>query len=546
MAQVNDIHDVAQEEAFDNAPAAGPAAASPWQPLRQPVFRMLWIATVVSNIGSWMNDVGINWTMLTLSADPLNVALVQAASSLPMFLFALPSGVLADIIDRRKYLLFSQLWVFIAATGLTVLSFTGHVTPLVLLGAAFLMSAGAAMSSPPFQAIVPDLVSKNELGPAIALNSLGINISRAIGPALGGLILSFSGPWMVFLLNALSVLGVAWVLWRWKAEPNVQRLPPEHFFSAVRAGLRYVHAAPVLRNVLVRTVAFFVFASAGWALLPLVARRELDLGPGGYGIMLAFIGVGAVCGAVMLPRLRKSFNPDRLMVLATLMFAVTMLALAFIRHFWLLNAFEFFTGFAWIAVLSTLNVGAQRSAAKWVKARALAVYLTVFFGSMTLGSAIWGQLASHYGIPFSLCVATLGITLACLSALRWRLDKDPDLNLDLSDLREPLPALDIHHDRGPVRVSYEYLIPEEDAHAFTVCMQDMRRVRRRSGAINWAVYEDILQPGIFVETFVVGSWMEHLRQLERYTMNDRKIQSRVYRFHQGENLPQARYLVAPA
>ena len=546
MAQVNDIHAATQEEEVIASPAATPPlAASPWQPLRQPVFRMLWLATVVSNIGSWMNDVGVNWTMLTLSADPLSVALVQAASSLPMFLFALPSGVLADIIDRRKYLLFSQLWVFIAAVGLTVLSFTGHVTPLVLLVAAFLMSAGAAMSSPPFQAIVPDLVSKHELGPAIALNSLGINISRAIGPALGGLILSFAGPWMVFLLNALSVLGVAWVLYRWKAEPTVQRLPPEHFYSAVRAGLRYVHAAPVLRNVLVRTVAFFLFGSAGWALLPLVARRELNLGPGGYGIMLACIGVGAICGAVLLPRLRKRFNPDQLMVLASLLFGVTMLALAFIRQFWLLNAFEFFTGFAWIAVLSTLNLGAQRSAAKWVKARALAVYLTVFFGSMTVGSALWGQLASHYGIPASLCVATAGLALSCLTVLRWRLDKDPDLNLDTSDINEPVPALDIHHDRGPVRVSYEYLIRVEDAKGFTQCMQDMRRVRRRGGAMNWSVYEDILQPGIFVETFVVGSWMEHLRQLERYTMNDQKIQNRVYAFHQADRLPQARYLIAP-
>lgn len=540
MAQVNDIHDMPKA---DLPPVT--AAVSPWQPLRQRVFRMLWIATVVSNVGSWMNDVGINWTMLTLSADPLSVAMVQAASSLPMFLFALPSGVMADIVDRRKYLLFSQIWVFIAAAGLTFMSWADMVTPGVLLIAAFLLSTGAAMSSPPFQAIVPDLVSKAELGPAIALNSLGINISRAIGPALGGLVLSFAGPWMVFLLNALSVLGVFWVLYVWKAQPNVQRLPPEHFFPAVRAGVRYVHAAPVLRNVLVRTVAFFVFGSAGWALLPLVARRELGLGPGGYGIMLGCIGVGAVCGALLLPRMRKRFNPDQLMVLASVMFAVTMLALAFVRHFWLLNAFEFFTGFAWIAVLSTLNLGAQRSAAKWVKARALAVYLTVFFGSMTAGSALWGQLASQFSIPFSLCVATAGMLLASATVLRWRLDQDPDLNLDLSAINEAAPELEIRHDRGPVMVSYHYLVSPQSAHDFVVCMQDMRRVRRRGGALNWAIYEDILQPGIFVETFVVGSWMEHLRQRERYTMNDKKIQNRVLGFHQGSDLPEVRYLIAP-
>lgn len=540
MAQVNDIHDIPKAD----LPLVA-VAVSPWQPLRQRVFRMLWIATVVSNVGSWMNDVGINWTMLTLSADPLSVAMVQAASSLPMFLFALPSGVMADIVDRRKYLLFSQIWVFIAAAGLTFMSWADLVTPGVLLIAAFLLSTGAAMSSPPFQAIVPDLVSKDELGPAIALNSLGINISRAIGPALGGLVLSFAGPWMVFLLNSLSVLGVFWVLYVWKAQPNVQRLPPEHFFPAVRAGVRYVHAAPVLRNVLVRTVAFFVFGSAGWALLPLVARRELGLGPGGYGIMLGCIGVGAVCGALLLPRMRKRFNPDQLMVLASVMFAVTLLALAFIRHFWLLNAFEFFTGFAWIAVLSTLNLGAQRSAAKWVKARALAVYLTVFFGSMTAGSALWGQLASQFSIPFSLCVATAGMLLASATVLRWRLDQDPDLNLDLSAINEAAPELEIRHDRGPVMVSYHYLVSPQSAHDFVVCMQDMRRVRRRGGALNWAIYEDILTPGIFVETFVVGSWMEHLRQRERYTMNDKKIQNRVLGFHQGPDLPEVRYLIAP-
>ncbi|WP_407198260.1 MFS transporter, partial [Enterobacter asburiae] len=229
MTQVNDVRDAHVE----TTPAS---TVSPWQPLSQPVFRMLWIATVVSNVGSWMSDVGINWSMLTLSADPLDIALVQAASSLPMFLFALPSGVMADIVDRRKYLLFSQLWVFIAAAGLTVLSFTGHVTPTVLLVATFLLSVGAAMSSPPFQAVVPDLVSKPELGAAVALNSLGVNISRAIGPALGGFLLSLAGPWMVFALNALSVVGVAWVLWRWRPAPSIQHLPPEHFFSAVRSG----------------------------------------------------------------------------------------------------------------------------------------------------------------------------------------------------------------------------------------------------------------------------------------------------------------------
>ncbi|WP_086869033.1 MFS transporter [Kosakonia pseudosacchari] len=542
MTQQNELHAaVTVSPDIDAAPAA-----SAWQPLRQRVFRMLWIATVVSNVGSWMSDIGVNWTMLSLSADPLAVALVQAASSLPMFLFVLPAGVLADIVERRKILLFSQAWTFCAAAGLALLSFTGNVTPEVLLAATFLLSTGAALSSPAFQAVVPDLVEKRELSPAIALNSLGINISRAIGPALGGLLLSFAGPWMVFLLNALSVLGVALVLYRWQPQVTIQRLPPEHFFTAIRGGLRYVHAAPVLRNVLARTVAFFLFGSAGWAMLPLVARRELGLGPGGYGIMLACIGFGAICGAMLLPKLRKRLNADQMMVAASLLFAVTMVALAFIRHVWLLNAFEFFTGFAWIAVLSTLNVGAQRSAARWVKARALAVYLTVFFGSMTVGSAIWGKLASEFGVTWALCAATLGMVLGTATVLRWRLEKDAALDLDMIDPAGFATEIAIPHERGPVMVSCEYRVSPQDAHDFVCAMQEMRRVRRRTGAMGWAVYEDAHHPGVFVETWVMGSWIEHLRQHERHTVNDKLIRERVLAFHQGDEPPVVRHLVAPA
>ncbi|WP_039058421.1 MFS transporter [Enterobacter sp. Bisph1] len=541
MTQQNELH-----AAVTVSPVDEPAAtASAWQPLRQRVFRMLWLATVVSNVGSWMSDIGVNWTMLSLSADPLAVALVQAASSLPMFLFVLPAGVLADIVERRKILLFAQAWTFCAAGGLALLSFTDHVTPEILLAATFLLSTGAALSSPAFQAVVPDLVDKHELSPAIALNSLGINISRAIGPALGGLLLSFAGPWMVFLLNALSVMGVAFVLLRWQPQVTIQRLPPEHFFSAIRGGLRYVHAAPVLRNVLARTVAFFLFGSAGWAMLPLVARRELGLGPGGYGLMLACIGFGAICGAVLLPKLRKRLNADQMMVAASLLFAATMLALAFVRQVWLLNACEFFTGFAWIAVLSTLNVGAQRSAARWVKARALAVYLTVFFGSMTVGSAIWGKLASEFGVSWALCAATVGMVLASASVLRWRLEKDAALDLDII---APTAQADlaIPHERGPVMVSCEYRVAPQEAHDFVAAMQEMRRVRRRTGAMGWGVYEDAHHPGLFVETWVMGSWIEHLRQHERHTVNDKLIRERVLAFHQGDEPPVIRHLVAPA
>jgi predicted MFS family arabinose efflux permease len=493
-----------------------------------------------------MHDVGASWMMTSLSPNPLMVALVQAAGSLPMFLFALPSGVMADVVDRRKYLVFSQIWMLVAAASLSALAFGGLVTPVVLLLATFVLSIGAAMAAPPFQAIVPELVPKADLPAAIALNSLGINISRAIGPALGGVILSFFGPPIVFLLNAMSVSGVLIVLWRWKSEPKPQRLPAEHFVPAIRAGLRYVQAAPLLRVVLLRAAAFFVFGSAAWALLPLIARRELGLSAEGYGGLLAAIGIGAVAGALLLPRLRAKLSADALIVTASLVYAASMLCLALIRNTALLGVVLLFSGFAWIAVLSTLNVGAQRSSAGWVKARALAAYLTAFYGSMTAGSAIWGQTASQLGIPTAMILAGAGIVLATATAWRWRLDMSPDLDLTPSaHLGTPDMPIEATYDSGPVMVTVEYLIAAEDAAAFRVAIQEMRRVRRRSGALSWGIFEDASQPGRYVETFVVESWLEHLRQHDRFTENDKAIKTRVDRFHRGADKPRVSHLISP-
>jgi MFS family permease len=532
-------------------PNAGSAQAaaitvSPWSPLRSPVFRAIWLATVASNIGTWMHDVGASWMMTSLSPNPLMVALVQAATSLPMFLFALPSGVMADIVDRRKYLIFSQIWTLVTAATLGVLALAGVVTPVVLLLATFVLSIGAAMSAPPFQAIVPELVSRNDLPAAIALNSLGINISRAIGPAVGGVLLSLLGPPAVFLLNAVSVLGVMVVLLRWKREPKPQRLPAEHFVPAIRAGLRYAQAAPLLRAVAARAVAFFIFGSAAWALLPVLARRELGLGPGGYGAMLTAIGAGAIVGAVVLPRLRARLSADALTVLASLIFAASMLGLALSRNVLLLGVLLLCAGLAWIAVLSTLQVGAQRSSAGWVKARALAIYLTVFYGSMTAGSAIWGQTAAELGTPTALILASIGMVLSCTTALRWRLGMSPDLDLTPSVyLGKPETHDEPAYDAGPVMINVEYRVAPEDTVAFRAAIQEMRRVRRRGGALSWGIFQDAADPGRYIETFVVESWLEHLRQHERFTENDMAIATRVNRFHSGPGKPRVEHMIAP-
>lgn len=518
---------------------------SSFSPLKNKLFRALWLATVASNIGTWMHDVGAGWMMTSLSTDPFMVALVQAATSLPMFLFALPSGVLADIIDRRKYLLFAQFWMLITAALLSAMAFIGMVTPEILLAATFFLGVGAAMAAPPFQAIVPDLVPKEDLAAAVALNSLGINISRAIGPALAGVILSFAGPAVVFTLNALSVLGVVAVLYFWQSTPKVHRLPPEHFLPAVRAGLRYVHAAPVLQVVLIRAVAFFVFGSAAWALLPLVARNGLGLGAGGYGILLACIGLGAVAGALVLPGLRKRFSSDKLAFGATLIFAISMLALAMMKNAVLLGVVLLFSGFAWIAMLSILNVGAQRSSAGWVKARALAVYLVVFFGSMAAGSAIWGQTAGKLGTSNALVIAAVGMILFCATALRWRLDLSPDLNLAPSAHLAKHDVTDgPAHDSGPVMITVEYLVASENKEQFAKAIREMRRVRRRGGALTWGVFADTAQTGRYIETFVVESWLEHLRQADRFTENDKAITLHAASFHIGPEAPRTEHFIA--
>jgi MFS family permease len=523
--------------------AARAAEASPWAPLKQPLFRAIWIATLVSNIGTWLHDVGAAWLMTSLAPSPIMVSLVQAATTLPMFLFALPSGVLADIVDRRRLLISAQCLMLVAAVLLGVLQYMGLVTPVVLLVATFVLGLGAALNAPAFQAIVPELVPKEDLAPAVALNSLGINIARAIGPAIGGVIVAASGPGLVFVLNGISVLGVLITLYRWRRQPRSGTLPPERFFGAVRAGFRYVKQAPELQTVLIRAAAFFAFASATWSLLPLLARQQLGLGAGGYGVLLAFIGGGAVLGAVALPKLRSRLPANRVIAGATLLFAAVGFSLARLRSFEAACAVAFLAGIAWISMLSTLNIAAQMALPAWVKARTLAVYLVVFNGAMAAGSAIWGTLATSTDIPTTLTVAAAGQLVALLLVVRHRLPSEL-ANLTPS-LHWPAPVLSstAEPDRGPVLVTVEYQVPAEQTEAFTTEMDRLRRIRLRDGAIHWGLYEDGERPGRWIEAFELESWVEHLRQHERVTEADRAVQEGIRRFHTGPGAPTVTHLV---
>lgn len=515
-------------------------------PLDYPVFRALWIATVISNIGTWMHDVGAAWLMTSLSPSPLFVALVQAATTLPMFLLALPAGAMADIVDRRKMLLAAQILGLVAAAVLAVLTLQDLTTPWVLLAATFVLGVAAALTAPVFQAIVPELVDKPALPDAVALNSLGVNISRAIGPAVGGVIVAMAGIPAVFWINALSVLAVLVVLFKWRRAATAHSLPPEHFFGALRAGYRYVRHSDAMRLVLVRTLGFFLFGSALWAMLPLVGRRELGLDAAGYGALLGCMGAGAVVGALLLKRLRKIVAANTTSIWATLLFAGATLALALAPNVWFAGAVMFVAGLAWIGMLTSLNVAAQMASPGWVKARALAVYLVVFQGAMTGGSILWGTLASRSSVTDALTVAAAGLTLTILLALRWRLPKDAAIDLAPSNhWVEPVVSVPLAGDRGPVLVEIEYRIVPERQAEFIAILRRFRSVRQRDGAIRWDIWEDVAEPGRVVEGFVVESWVEHQRQHARVTHTDALDQDLLNSFHIGDHPPVVRHLLRP-
>jgi predicted MFS family arabinose efflux permease/quinol monooxygenase YgiN len=521
------------------------AAETSKGPLAYPVFRALWIATIVSNIGTWMNDVGSGWLMTSLSPSPLMVALVQAATTLPMFLLSLPAGALADIVDRRRMLLVAQLLAVAVAGTLSVLTLLDLTTPWVLLIATFGLGVSAALSAPIFQAIVPELIDKQALPDAIALNSLGINISRAIGPALGGIIVAVAGIPAVFALNAVSVLAVIFVVWRWDRRPAESTLPPEHFWGAMKAGVRYARHSPAMHVVLIRAAGFFVFGSAMWAMLPLIARNTLGLHAAGYGALLGAMGIGAVVGAIVLKRVRAKVSSNLISIVATALFAGVTLTLALVPNPWVGGAVMFVAGLAWIGMMTSLNVAAQMASAGWVKARALAIYLLVFQGSMALGSMIWGTLAARTSIETALVTAAIGQLIALGLALVWRLPKQSADLAPSNHWAEPVVALPDVDDRGPVLIEIEYRVDPDREAEFVALLRKFSLTRRRDGALRWDVWEDVAEPGRVVEAFIVESWLEHQRQHQRTTGTDKLRQAELHEFHLDERPPVVRHLLRP-
>jgi MFS family permease len=499
---------------------------------------------VASNLGGAMHDAAGGWMMTTLTPEPLLVALMQTASSLPLFVLAFPSGALADVVDRRRLLLLSQTWMMLVAAALGTLTLLGFTTPWVLLGFTAALGVGAAMNAPAWQAILPELVPRSELPPAVALGGVSFNVARALGPAIGGLLVAASGPGPVFLLNAVSFLGVVAVLLRWRRTPIVSTMPPEDVLGAMRAGARYVRHHLPLRTVLVRSAMFVAFASAVWSLLPLVARRSLGLGAVGYGLLLGCLGVGAVTGAWFLPWVRQRMAVDRVMAIATLAFAAATAVVALVTEPLIAGAALVVAGMAWMANMSSINTAAQTSVSTWVRARALAVSLLVIQGGMALGALTWGTVANDTSIRAALLTSSVGLVLGLLVASRFRLSTHEGLDHTLAP---PMPDPELAGDQdpdGPVLVTVEYVVDPARANDFLDAMRGLGRVRRRDGAELWGVFRDAADPSRFVETFTVGSWIEHLRQHGRMTVSDRALQTVVRGFHTGDEPPVVTHLLA--
>lgn len=520
-----------------------PAAQNAFAPLRRPLFAVLWGATVVGNVGSFMRDVASAWLVTDLAASPAAVALVQAAATLPIFLLAIPAGVLSDILDRRKLLIAIQVLLGLTSLTLTILAASGGLTVFSLVALTFLGGVGAALMGPTWQSIVPELVPRGELRDAVALNSLGINIARSIGPAAGGLLLGAAGAAATYGVDVASYLLVIAALVWWPRPKAADDVLAERFSGAFRAGLRYAKASRELHHVLFHAGVFFACASAVWALLPLVARGLLGGTASFYGLLLGAVGFGAILGALVMPTLRARLGTDGLLLFAAITAALVMAGLSFAPPKPVALGGLLLLGVAWIVALTTLNGAAQAILPNWVRGRGLAVYLTVFNGAMTGGSLIWGLVAHHLGVASTLLAAAACLAAAGLLLRRRVLPKGETDLMPSNHWPEPLTAAPVEHDRGPVMIQIEYRVRVEDRAGFLAAIARLADERRRDGAYACGVTEDANDPEQIVEWFMVESWAEHLRQHKRVSYADADLQQATRCFHVGPDVPAVRHLL---
>jgi len=526
--------DVSNQETVTKESAS--VSLSPLAPLSRPVFRMLWGTWLVANICMWMNDVAAAWLMTSLTTSPAWVALVQTASTLPVFLLGLPSGALADILDRRRYFVITQFWVAAVALILCVTILSDVVTPPLLLALTFANGIGLAMRWPVFAAIVPELVPRAQLPAALALNGVAMNASRIAGPLIAGAIIASAGSAYVFVLNALLSVIAGFVIMRWKREHVPSPLGRERLWSAMRVGVQFVRQSSRLKAVFLRIALFFFHSTALLALLPLVARGLEGGGAGTYTLLLASMGAGAITAAMFLPRLRQMMTRDVLVARGATLQSAATLAVVLSPNVYVAAPAMFLGGMAWITTANTLTVSAQLALPDWVRARGMSIYQMALMGASALGAAAWGQVAAFSSVHTSLTIAAITGVLTMLVAQQLVVDRN--IEEDLTPSRQiKAPVAEEPPESGRIVVTIEYRIDPERADDFRALMQESRRSRLRQGALTWDLLRDISDPGRYVEQIVDESWTEHLRRFDRVTAADIALRERKLAFHIGETPP---------
>ncbi|EYD75641.1 MFS permease [Rubellimicrobium mesophilum DSM 19309] len=524
--------------------AEAPPRSAVLAPLRHPVFRALWLASLASNFGGLIQSVGASWLMTSIAPQASMVALVQASATLPIMLLSLFSGAVADNFDRRRVMLTAQAFMLVVSALLTIVAWIGFMTPWLLLLFTFLIGCGTALNNPAWQASVGDMVPRGDLPAAVGLNSMGFNIARSVGPALGGAIVALAGAAAAFAINAVSYVGLIAVLTRWRPEPTVATLPPEPLGAAMLAGPRYVALSPAVRVVLLRAFVFGMGASAVNALMPLIARELVGGGPLTYGLLLGAFGVGAVAGALVSTRLRARLSTEKLVRVSSLGFAAGAATAGLSGFLPLTLGALLLTGAGWVLALSSFNVTVQMSTPRWVVARALSLYQMAAFGGLAGGSWLWGTVAEGQGLRVALLSAgavLVGCTL--IGFVRPLADAE---GRDLGPLRSwaaPETAVPVDGRTGPVVVAVEWHVAEADLPEFLGVMAERRRIRRRDGAHNWMLLRDLADPSLWVERYHAPTWHDYQRLNTRLTRDDAEVFETLRRLHRGAWPPQVRRMI---
>lgn len=512
--------------------------------MRYGTFRAVWLASMASNLGGLIQSVGASWLMISIAPSADMVALVQASITLPIMLLSLPAGAIADNLDRRIMMIGAQVFMLVVSVMLSVCAWFGLITPWLLLLFTFLIGCGTAFHAPAWQASVGDMVPRPELPGAVALNSMGFNIARSVGPAIGGLIVAAAGAASAFAVNAFSYVALITVLSRWRPPPNPQTLPRETIGIAMGAGVRYVAMSPAIRVVLARSFVFGVGASSAFALLPLIAKELIAGGPRTYGLLLGAFGMGAVAGAISSARLRQKLSTEVIVRAACITFAAAAAVVGVSTNLFVTMLVLLPAGAAWVLSLSTFNVTVQMTTPRWVVARALAFYQMAAFGGMAVGSWLWGVVAASEGITYALLAAAVVVFFCAVLGFWLPFSQVGSLNLDPLRLwKEPETAVPVDMRTGPVVVTIEYIIREEDILEFLSVMAERRRVRRRDGARNWRLLRDVADARIWIERYETPTWLDYIRHNNRMTQADAVIPARVRALHQGSEPPRVRRMI---